>query len=50
MQKQTKVISVQLDLDIYEKLKQICATNEQPIQGLIRLLLKKHLASLEEPK
>lgn len=48
MQKQTKVISVQLDIETYEKVKQICAKNEQPIQGLIRLLLKKHLASLEE--
>lgn len=47
MQKQTKVISVQLDIETYEKLKNLCETNEQPIQGLIRLLLKRHLASLE---
>ena len=48
MQKQTKVISVQLDLDTYKELKKLCEDNEQPIQGLIRYLLKKHLASLKE--
>lgn len=48
MKKQTKVISVQLDLETYLELKKICEDNEQPIQGLIRYLLKKHLASLKD--
>ena len=48
MQKQTKVISVQLDMETYVELKRICDEKEQPVQGLIRYLLKKHLASLKE--
>lgn len=48
MQKKTKVISVQLDLETYTKLKQICDDKEQPVQGLIRYLLKTYLASLKE--
>lgn len=50
MKKQTKVISIQLDLDVYEKLKEICEENEQPVQGLIRVLIKKYLSQLSENK
>ena len=50
MKKQTKVISVQLDADIYQELKNVCDQNEQPVQGSIRLLVKKYLASLKESK
>lgn len=50
MKKQTKVISVQLDADIYQQLKNICDQNEQPVQGLIRFLIKKYLVSLAENK
>lgn len=48
MKKQTKVISIQLDLEVYEKLKVLSDENEQPVQGLIRVLIKKYLAQLSE--
>lgn len=48
MKKETKVISIQLDLDVYEKLRRISDENEQPVQGLIRLLIKKYLSQLSE--
>lgn len=48
MKKQTKVISVQLDQETYAELKRLCDEKEQPVQGLIRYLLKKYLASVNE--
>lgn len=47
MKKDTKVISLQLSTETYHKLKLIAAENEQPVQGLVRSLIKQYLRSIE---
>lgn len=48
MKNETKVISLQLDLKTYEELIRISKNREQKVQGIIRLLIKKFLHTLEE--
>ena len=48
MENETKVISLQLDLKTYEELTRISKNREQKVQGIIRLLIKKFLHTLEE--
>lgn len=45
MKQEAKVISLQLPLDMYIKLKSIAEENEQPVQGLVRSLIKQYLRS-----